>query len=95
MTQSLRRNDKIAGFMQFCKGLVLLKKISRRDNGGVYLAGYSGDLLIDYGGILSLFEEEGRGLLSQMWPFRYQECGFMMHVTQILKRRERHTQLPR
>jgi hypothetical protein len=32
---------------------MVLKKILRRDNGRVYLAGYRGDLLIDYDEISS------------------------------------------
>jgi len=33
----------------------------------VYLAGYSGEVLIDNGGILSLFEEEGRAIEPRNW----------------------------
>ncbi len=45
---------RVIGFMyQPVQSLVVLKKILRRDNGSVYLAGYRGDLLIDYGEISS------------------------------------------
>jgi len=43
------------------------RRDSRRDNGRVYLAGYSGEVLIDNGGILSLFEEEGRAIEPRNW----------------------------
>jgi hypothetical protein len=47
--------------------LMVLKKILRRDNGRVYLAGYSGDLLIDYGEISSSGGKQGRAIEPHNW----------------------------
>jgi len=59
--------------MSFAKAIVdialpdCLVRVIRRDNGRVYLAGYRGDLLIDYGQISSSGGKEGRAIEPHNW----------------------------